>query len=131
MIFCNKTNQRKCSFSIDSPQHKLMCQSKLINIYYEINYNKPLIDNQTDAVIEEKSNKSFSVEDVGNEDQNKNESQKNISDLFFQRRFLTTVDKSKIVKRSSKSNKNLHNYFNLKMIRSDFYNKFSEGDFQI
>ena len=108
-----------------------MCQSKLINIYYEINYNKPLIDNQTDEVIEEKSNKSFSVEDVGNEDQNKNESQKNISDLFFQRRFLTTVDKSKIVKRSSKSNKNLHNYFNLKMIRSDFYNKFSEGDFQI
>ena len=85
-----------------------MCQSKLINIYYEINYNKPLIDNQTDEIIEEKSNKSFSVEDVGNEDQNKNESQKNISDLFFQRRFLTTVDKSKIVKRSSKSNKNLH-----------------------
>jgi len=89
-----------------------MCQSKLINIYYEINYNKPLIDNQTDEIIEEKSNKSFSVEDVGNEDQNKNESQKNISDLFFQRRFLTTVDKSKIVKRNSKSNKNLHGIIN-------------------
>jgi len=128
--FGNRTNPRRCSFSIDSPQHKLMCQSKLINMYYNINYNKPLTD-QTDEIIEEKSNKSFSVEVEEKEEQNNNESHKNISELFFQRRLLTTVDKPKIVKRSSKSNKDLYNYFNLKMIRSDFYNKFSEGTFPI
>ena len=128
--FGNRTNPRRCSFSIDSPQHKLMCQSKLINMYYNINYNKPLTG-QTDEIIEEKSNKSFSVEVEEKEEQNNNESHKNISELFFQRRLLTTVDKPKIVKRSSKSNKDLYNYFNLKMIRSDFYNKFSEGTFPI
>ena len=130
-IVVNKINPRRCSFSIDSPQHKLMCQSKLINMYYEINYNKQPLDNQTTEIIEEKSNKSFSIEDEEKDIQKENSSHKNISELFFQKRLLTSVEKPKIIKRSSKSNKTLYNYFNLNVIRSNFYNKFSEGTFQI
>ena len=128
LSFGGKIDQRRCSFSIDSPQHKLICKSKLYNMYYEINYKKPLTDEKVD-IIEEKSNKSFSVDFEGKDSEKDNESDKNTSEFFFQKRLLTTVEKPILTKRNSRSNKTLRSLFNLKTIRSNFYNKFSEKDF--
>ena len=127
LSFGGKIDQRRCSFSIDSPRHKLIWKSKLYNMYYEINY-KPLTDEKVD-IIEEKSNKSFSVDSEGKALEKDNESDENPSEYFFQKRLLTTVEKPILTKRNSRSNKTLRSLFNLKTIRSNFYNKFSEKDF--
>ena len=126
LSFGGKIDQRRCSFSIDSPRHKLIWKSKLYNMYYEINY-KPLTDEKVD-IIEEKSNKSFSVDSEGKALEKDNESDENPSEFFFQKRLLTTVEKPILTKRNSRSNKTLRSLFNLKTIRSNFYNKFSEKD---
>jgi len=121
----NKTNKRRCSFSIENKQHKFICQSKLFNMYYEIN-NKRNISNKNKLVniIEEKSNKSLSIDDE--QDIHENNIKENIEELFYRKRLLTTGDKPVKEKPNSKSDKALFNYFSIKMIRSNFYNSFSK-----
>ena len=121
----NKASERRCSFSIENSQYKLIRQSKLFNIYYEINTTRNISSkNNIEKIIEEKSNKSFSIEDE--KEIKENEINNNIEELFYQKRFLTTVDKPIIKKRNSKSDKALYNYFSIKMIRSNFFNSFSK-----
>ena len=121
----NKTKGRRCSFSIETTQHKLISRSKLFNMYYEINNKRNISSkNNIENIIEEKSNKSFSNDDE--KEIKENEMNKNIEELFYQKRLLTTVDKPIIKKRNSKSDKALFNYFSIKMIRSNFYNNFSK-----
>ena len=125
LSFGGKIEQKRCSFSIDSPQHKLIWKSKLYNMYYEINYNKPLTDDKV-TMIEEKSNKSFSVDSEEKSVQQDKQSDKNTAEFFFQKRLLTSVEKPTVIKRNSRSNKTIRNFVNLKTIRSNFYNKFLE-----
>ena len=121
----NKSKGRRCSFSIETTQHKLISRSKLFNMYYEINNKRNISSkNNIENIIEEKSNKSFSNDDE--KEIKENEMNKNIEELFYQKRLLTTVDKPIIKKRNSKSDKALFNYFSIKMIRSNFYNNFSK-----
>ena len=121
----NKVDKRRCSFSIENKQHKLICQSKLFNMYYEIN-NKKVLSNKNKIIniIEEKSNKSLSID--GEKDIKENNIQENIEELFYRKRLLTTGDKPVKEKPNSKSDKDLFNYFSIKMIRSNFYNSFSK-----
>ena len=60
---------------------KLMSRSKLINVYYEIN-NQPISEKKIATIIEEKSNKSFSV-DEGDINESDNEEKKNLNEIFF------------------------------------------------
>ena len=121
----DKINKRRCSYSIESSQHRLISQSKLFNIYYEIKSNKSLSYNKNEEIIEEKSNKSFSSSEEEIEIK-EHESKKSVSELFFKRRMLNTVEKPIEIKRNINSNKVLSNYFDLKTIHSNFYNKFSD-----
>ena len=94
-------------------------------MYYEINNKRNISSkNNIENIIEEKSNKSFSNDDE--KEIKENEMNKNIEELFYQKRLLTTVDKPIIKKRNSKSDKALFNYFSIKMLRSNFYNSFSK-----
>ena len=94
-------------------------------MYYEINYNKPLTDDKV-TMIEEKSNKSFSVDSEEKSVQQDKQSDKNTAEFFFQKRLLTSVEKPTVIKRNSRSNKTIRNFINLKTMRSNFYNKFLE-----
>ena len=118
----DRKNLRRCSFSVENSQKALVAQSKLIKMFYEINSKKSLSDNN--QKVEEKSNKSFSSEEESNI--KKNESIKNISDLFFQKRLLTAGEKPIIIERNTKSNKNVENYVHLKTINSNFFDNFTE-----
>ena len=119
-----KNNHRKCSFDIENSRLKLVSRSKLINVYYEIN-KQPISDKKIEAIIEEKNNKSFSVDD---EDLNEseNEEKKNINEIFLKTNLFLTEDKPFIYPGKSLSNKILNNYSDLEIIRSNFFNKFSE-----
>ena len=123
----NRKDQRRYSYSIESSQNNLISRSKLVTMYYEIN-NKYNSEKTIKEIIEEKNNKSFSI-DEEKEINAEHESSKNVGDLFFKKRLLTTDDKSISNRIKSKSDKCLHNSFNLKMIRSNFYNKFSQKEF--
>ena len=119
-----KNNHRRCSFDIENSRLKLVSRSKLINVYYEIN-KQPISDKKIEAIIEEKNNKSFSVDD---EDLNEseNEEKKNINEIFLKTNLFSTEDKPFIYPGKSLSNKILNNYSDLEIIRSNFFNKFSE-----
>ena len=122
------TDPRRCSFSIENTQNTLKINSKLLNMYYEINNNKYLTDKKSDEIIEEKSNKSFSIDEE--KEINQNKKYKNISELFYERRLLTTEEKP-IRNNSFKNNKTIHHYLNTKMICSNFYNKFSDKNLKM
>ena len=125
LALVNKTKERRCSFSIENSQYKLIRRSKLLNMYYEINNNRSISSkNNIENIIEEKSNKSFSNDDE--KEIKENEINKNIEELFYQKRLLTTDDKPINQKPNSKSDKALFNYFSIKMIRSNFYSSFSK-----
>ena len=121
-------NLRRCSFSIgNNNRMKLMSRSKLINVYYEIN-NQPISEKKIATIIEEKSNKSFSV-DEGDINESDNEEKKNLNEIFFRNRLFSTDDKPFASPGKSQSNKVLNNFNDLKYIRSNFFNKFSEKGF--
>ena len=121
-------NLRRCSFSIgNNNRMKLMSRSKLINVYYEIN-NQPISEKKIATIIEEKSNKSFSV-DEGDINESDNEKKKNLNEIFFRNRLFSTDDKPFASHGKSQSNKVLNNFNDLKYIRSNFFNKFSEKGF--
>ena len=121
-------NLRRCSFSIgNNNRMKLMSRSKLINVYYEIN-NQPISEKKIATIIEEKSNKSFSV-DEGDINESDNEEKKNLNEIFFRNRLFSTDDKPFAFPGKSQSNKVLNNFNDLKYIRSNFFNKFSEKGF--
>ena len=124
----NKKDHNRYSYSKDgSPKH-LINSSRLMTMYYEINNNNNS-DKRINEIIEEKSNESYSTDEE--KVINNHESTKNIEDKFFKKRMLTTDDKPISVRFNSKSNKSLRNTFNLNMIRSNFYNRFSEKGFFI
>ena len=121
-------NLRRCSFSIgNNNRMKLMSRSKLINVYYEIN-NQPISEKKIATIIEEKSNKSFSV-DEGDINESDNEEKKNLNEILFRNRIFSTDDKPFASRGKSQSNKVLNNFNDLKYIRSNFFNKFSEKGF--
>ena len=121
-------NLRRCSFSIgNNNRMKLMSRSKLINVYYEIN-NQPISEKKIATIIEEKSNKSFSV-DEGDINESDNEEKKNLNEIVFRNRLFSTDDKPFASPGKSQSNKVLNNFNDLKYIRSNFFNKFSEKGF--
>ena len=106
---------------------KLMSRSKLINVYYEIN-NQPISEKKIATIIEEKSNKSFSV-DEGDINESDNEEKKNLNEILFRNRIFSTDDKPFASRGKSQSNKVLNNFNDLKYIRSNFFNMFSEKGF--
>ena len=119
-----ETKLRRCSFSLGNNNRiKLMSRSKLINVYYELR-NQPLSEKKIATIIEEKSNKSFSVDE---EDMNEsdNEKNKNLNNFFFKNRLFSTDDKPLASRGKSQSNKVLTNYSDLNYVRSNFFNKFS------
>ena len=121
-------NLRRCSFSIgNNNRMKLMSRSKLINVYYEIN-NQPMSEKKIATIIEEKSNKSFSV-DEGDINESDNEEKKNLNEILFRNRLFSTDDKPFASRGKSQSNKVLNNFNDLKYIRSNFFNMFSEKGF--
>ena len=122
-------NPRRCSFSFGNSTLKLKVQSKLINMYYEVNNGRTLSDKKIEEVIEEKSKKNFSIDE--DEEINENKSSKNIADLFYRKRMLTSDDKPITPKRNSKSNKQLYKCTNIKFIHSNFYINFCEDVFFI
>ena len=125
-VSTNRTNTRRCSFSLVNTQNKLISKSKLINMYYELNNkSKCISDKNIKDIIEEKSNKSFSVEDA-EEIQENEDNEKNIEELFYRKKLLTAGDEPIKIKVRNKSEKNLNNFFDVKMIRSNFYNNFSK-----
>ena len=79
--------------------------------------------------MEEKSHKSVSIDE--DNDINDNKRCKNIANLFFGKRQLTSDDKPLRPKKNAKSNKVLYNYYNVNIIHSNFYDKFNEGEFFI
>ena len=130
----NIKNLRRSSFSVGKTQLKLMSRSKLINVYYEIN-KQPISEKKMVAIIEERSNKSYSVDEEefkenenekekDNEDEKENEENNNLNQFFFNHRLFSTDDKP-FYTGKSQSNKVLNNYSDLKVIRSNFFNKFS------
>ena len=132
----NIKNLRRSSFSVGKTQLKLMSRSKLINVYYEIN-KQPISEKKMVAIIEERSNKSYSVDEEefkenenekekekDNEDEKENEENNNLNQFFFKHRLFSTDDKP-FYTGKSQSNKVLNNYSDLKFIRSNFFNKFS------
>ena len=122
----NRANNRRCTYSIVNTKYKLISNSKLINMYYEIkNKNRQISDKNINDIVEENSNKSFSVENEEEIKENE-ENEKNIEELFFRKKLLTTGDEPSKTKVNNKSGKNLNNYFDVKMIRSNFYNSFSK-----
>jgi hypothetical protein len=125
-VSTNRTNTRRCSFSLVNTQNKLISKSKLINMYYELNNkSKCISDKNIKDIIEEKSNKSFSVEDA-EEIQENEDNEKSIEELFYRKKLLTAGDEPIKTKVRNKSEKNLNNFFDVKMIRSNFYNSFSK-----
>ena len=121
---CNKPSIRRCSFAVENTQHKLISQSKLINMYYEVNNNRTISDKNKEEIIEERSNKSLSV--VDEQENKKNEMDKDIVESFYKKRSLTDGDKPTEEQGMYKSNKTVYNHIDINMIRSNFYNSFSE-----
>ena len=121
---CSQKGQSRNSGSLEISTKSLKNISKLIDMYYEINNKRYIFDKKTEEIIEEKSNKSFSIDDEKEIKQNK--SDKNLVDLVCERRLLT-LENIPIRKNSrTKSNKTLHHYLNTKLIRSNFYDHFSD-----
>ena len=125
----NEKNKRRTSFSIANSQHRLISGSKLINMYYEVNNNRTSSEKKIEEIMEEKSHKSVSIDE--DNDINDNKRCKNIANLFFGKRQLTSDDKPLRPKKNAKSNKVLYNYYNVNIIHSNFYDKFNEGEFFI
>ena len=95
-------------------------------MFYEIkNSNRYISEKKEEEIIEEKSNKSFSIDNEEKEE-NKNQNDENIAELFFQNRLLTSKYIPVRHKSKTKSTKTLHHYLNTKMIRSNFYYNFSK-----
>ena len=126
----NDNAHRRCSFSVGNAQRKLISRSTLINMYYELNNNRAFSEKRIEELIEENSNKSVSIDEEENENKEK-KGYKNISDLFFGKRLLTSDAQPLRPKKNSKSNNNLYDIFKINMIHSKFYHKFSEGNFCI
>ena len=107
-----------------SQQSKLICQSKLINMYYSIN-DKCLSNKSTKKMLEidKRSNKNSSSEEE--KEINENESDKDDSDLFFKKKLLSLEDGQIDLHNKRYSNKTCCNYLDLKLVRSNFYNNFS------
>ena len=122
----NTTALGHSSQAKENIQSLLKTKSRLINMYYEINNNRYITEKKTEEINEEKSNKSFSI-DEEEEDMKKYKNHKNVVGFFFQKRQLTTVEKPIRKKSRTRSNKTLHNYLNTKMIRSDFNDFFSKS----
>ena len=123
----NNANIRRCSYSNENTQHKLISQSKLINLYYELNYGAISSKKNTET-IEEVSNNSLSIENEKEVDGNKKN--KNDVECFFDKKYLTSIENNDIknvknAKTNNDSNKTLYNYFNLKKIRENFNYNFS------
>ena len=123
-VINNTISSRHPSLVKENIQSLLKTKSKLINMYYEINSNRYITDKKTEEINEEKTNKSFSIDDE-EEEMKKYKSHKNVVEFFFQKRQLTTLDKPVRHKSRTRSNKTLHNYLNTKMIRSNFNDYFS------
>ena len=123
-VINNTISSRHPSLVKENIQSLLKTKSKLINMYYEINSNRYITDKKTEEINEEKTNKSFSIDDE-EEEMKKYKSHKNVVEFFFQKRQLTTIDKPVRHKSRTRSNKTLHNYLNTKMIRSNFNDYFS------
>ena len=123
----NNANTRRCSYSNEKTQNKLISQSKLINLYYELNY-RAISSKKNTETIEEMSNKSLSVDNEKELDDN--EKNKNGVECFFDKKYLTSIENNNIntvknAKTNNDSNKTLHNYFNFKKIRENFNYNFS------
>ena len=110
-------------FTHEHSQSKLINRSKLINMFYEINNNRYISGKKEEEIIEEKSNKSFSI-DNGEKEENKNDD--DFVGLFFKRRLLTSKYIPIRHKTRNKSTKSLHHYLNTKTIKSNFYYNFSK-----
>ena len=124
--YTHLTYPRRFSMISQHDKNKLKCQSKLIDMYYQIKDNKYATDKKRVVeIVEGKSNKSFSIED---EEIKENKSYKNIFDLFYEKRPLTT-ENIHVRNQSSKNNK--IDCLNTKMIRSNFINKFSDRNLPI
>ena len=123
-VINNTIISRHPSLVKENIQSLLKTKSKLINMYYEINSNRYITDKKTEEINEEKTNKSFSIDDE-EEEMKKYKSHKNVFEFFFQKRQLTTIDKPVRHKSRTRSNKTLHNYLDTKMIRSNFNDYFS------
>jgi len=107
----------------ENTQNELINKSKLINMFYEIkNNNRYISEKKEEELIEERSNKSFSL-DNGEKEENKNN---NNSELYFQKLLLATKDIEIRHKNKTKSIKSSHHYLNTKMIKSNFYHNFAK-----
>ena len=124
--YTHLTYPRRFSMISQHDKNKLKSQSKLIDMYYQIKDNKYATDKKRVVeIVEGKSNKSFSIED---EEIKENKRYKNIFDLFYEKRPLTT-ENIHVRNQSSKNNK--IDCLNTKMIRSNFINKFSDRNLPI
>ena len=119
----NNAKIRRCSYSNENTQRKLISQSKLINLYYELNY-KAISSKKNTEIIEEISNKSLSIENEQEVDDN--EKNKNNVDCFFNQKYLTSIQNNDVKKdKANNSNKSLYSCFNLEKIRENFNYNFS------
>ena len=120
-IGIEEKTHRRYSYNIGYSQKKLMSQSKLINIYYEINNNQNLSENNIEEINEENSSKSMTNDEE--QEIKEKKSNKKTADLFLEKRLYTSDDN---LTRPSQGNLS-----KIKMIYSKFYNNFSEGVFLI
>ena len=118
----SKQNIKRCSDKTEKAcPIKLMSQSKLINMYYEINDKSSLSPTNVKDIIKEKSNRnSFS-----SEDEKIIKDYKTDDDVIFHKNRLIE-NKPEIIKNKFKSTRICHNYLDLNVIKSNFYNNFSE-----
>ena len=102
-------------------QCKLMRLSKLFNMYYEMD-EKCSSSKKKNVIIEEESNKSsLSIEEIEIDANNNNDK----CESFFKKRYYSTKFEIKKYINRKKSNKTCRDYLDLKMIRANFYQKFS------
>ena len=95
--------------------------SKLFNMYYEMD-EKCSSSKKKNVIIEEESNKSsLSNEEIGIDVDNNNDK----GESFFKRKHFSAKFEIKKYINRKKSNKTCRDYLDLKMIRANFYQKFS------
>ena len=114
--------QKQPSFPKENKtQCKLMRLSKLFNMYYEMD-EKCSSSKKKNVIIEEESNKSsLSNEEIGIDVDNNNDK----GESFFKRKHFSAKFEIKKYINRKKSNKTCRDYLDLKMIRANFYQKFS------
>ena len=111
-------NKKRYSFIQNNSRKLLMSRSRLIHIYYELN-EKPKSDKMINNIMEEKMDKSFSVDEE--EEMNKMDFDENINASIFRRKLSIDLAKPFIIGYNSKSNKTLYNDFNLEKLCSKFF----------